>query len=214
MLVSPWGLLIPPRLSFPLTPAVQCLQHNLRDTITAFTFQMIFTNIITNKHILWHHYICYCQCCDAGEKREMMYIDIYIYTVYETKPGSRSAFILYLSGEVIRGPCSSLSRQTGHICRGDWVAPGKRRPGVNISAGTRNIWTLGRSSWKWVNRGHGRVFMRATHRSFFGRFEVAMVTHFVISRRGFPIGRAQLRLVIFLWPCFWIKDESMKVGKN
>lgn len=39
---------------------------------------------------------------------------------------SQSSTILQCCSIVISWPCSSLSRLTGHICGGDWVAPSKR----------------------------------------------------------------------------------------
>lgn len=39
---------------------------------------------------------------------------------------SQSSAILQWCSMVISWPCSSLSRLTGHICGGDWVAPSKR----------------------------------------------------------------------------------------
>lgn len=65
---------------------------------------------------------------------------------------------------------------------------------MNISAGTGNIWTLGRSSWNWATKQGASMcaFLRATHRRRFGlRFvsEVARITRVVLPRRGLLIHR-------------------------
>ena len=125
-------------LFFCLTPAPQCLWHNLFNSIKAFTFIPTITAPIKT----FYDNITY-----TGMLLCILHIvHFFVETLAKTKRENSIKVVLcrkkkileqchsVTQQHVISWSCSSLSRLTGHICGRDWEASSKRRLRANISA--------------------------------------------------------------------------------